>query len=347
MTVVHFQQGHESDVSWPGRANKLILNYFTDKYSLSMAIRTPSSIEPCFQDVVSFTLNHDNYDSQKPVLIDARDDARFVSLGHARSCVKKLIAGLSLHGVRPRDTVCLHMMNSIMYPLLSLAVIGLGGRVTASNPCYTTAELHHHLVTSRTRFMITESAFLSVANAAAADAGIRPCEIFVQLDHKELNSTMHLSTTHLMSFGKQNWHTFDHDTQSEVSIASLATTSGTEGGPKMAARSHLSLVAEAIAIKDTLRDYEIRRLLTIPFFHAFAAPMVLINALYHGHTTYVMKKYECVPYLAAVERYSITETAMPPPLIIRSIALPAEDRKALKTIRRVFCGVSSPDHRER
>jgi len=99
------------------------------------------------------------------------------------------------------------------------------------------------------------------------------------------------------------------------------------------------LITEAESIEDSARKpYDVRRLLTIPFFHAFGAPLALINALRFGHTTYVMRKFDQAQYLGAIQRLNITETAMPPPLIMRFQEMPETERAMLKSIRQVWCG---------
>ncbi|GAB7351065.1 hypothetical protein MBLNU459_g1543t2 [Dothideomycetes sp. NU459] len=107
----------------------------------------------------------------------------------------------------------------------------------------------------------------------------------------------------------------------------------------MAVRSHLSWVVENQAIEERAKkSYTVRRLLTAPFFHAFAAPLALVSALRSGHTTYVLHRYNQDDFLSAIKNLKITETAMPPPLIVRFLALPAEPLKMLSSVQLVWSG---------
>lgn len=52
-----------------------------------------------------------------------------------------------------------------------------------------------------------------------------------------------------------------------------------------------------------------------------------------------MPRFEQTTYLEAMYKYQITETAMPPPLILRFTMASPEERAALATLKRVLCGV--------
>lgn len=54
-----------------------------------------------------------------------------------------------------------------------------------------------------------------------------------------------------------------------------------------------------------------------------------------------MQKYEQDAYLGAVESLQITEAALPPPLIVRFLALPAEQLTMLRCLELIWCGVSN------
>ena len=86
---------------------------------------------------------------------------------------------------------------------------------------------------------------------------------------------------------------------------------------------------------------KVRRLLCVPFLHGFGAPLAVISALRSGHTTYVMRRFEEVQFLGSIERFSITETAMPPPLLIKFMAMPAEKLSMLKNLHLIWSGVGA------
>ncbi|GAB7340312.1 hypothetical protein MBLNU457_6766t2 [Dothideomycetes sp. NU457] len=307
----------------------------------------------CATDVVSYALPHNPEDEDKPVLIDALDDSNHLSRKQVRHLVDLLVRGLVQRGVRPGDTVCLLMYNHIWFPVMFLAILGAGATFTAANPAYTVQELSHHIKASETAWIITEPSLLFQAHDAARHETLSSVPLTQHTTVQELMASARtqvgtapsaaLSLTSLPNVRAkpsrdsmthtESWYSRSH------TIATLNSTSGTTGMPKMAARSHHSLIAEAESIEDSTRKpYEVRRLLTIPFFHAFGAPLALINALRFGHTTYVMRKFDQAQYLAAMQRFNITETAMPPPLLLRFQEMPEIERAMLKSIRQVWCG---------
>lgn len=222
-----------------------------------MCFPSSNSFELSNRDLVSFVLDHDNYDPTKPILIDALDPSKRINHGQARILVKRLIAGLRRQGLKQGETVCLHMMNSIMYPIFFLAIVGAGGRVTATNPAYTATELSHNLGLSSARFVITQQAYLPVVYDATRKNNIDYQDIVLYLDGAS-NETEHVSIERLLYYGKEDWIRFDNDHIASSTVASLATTSGTEGLPKLAMRSHYSLVNEALALEPAVKPlYEV------------------------------------------------------------------------------------------
>lgn len=137
----------------------------------------------------------------------------------------------------------------------------------------------------------------------------------------------------------EDWVRFDDSDRSKTTIACLNTTSGTTGLPKMAARSHFSLVMENLAIEDKQqKPYSVRRLLCTPFFHGFTLPLAIVSALRCGHPTYVMARFDRTTFLRAISNFNITETAMPPPLLVQFLAEDPSTRTELQCLRLVWSG---------
>lgn len=137
----------------------------------------------------------------------------------------------------------------------------------------------------------------------------------------------------------KKWTSFDNEDEAKNTIATLNSTSGTTGFPKLAARSHYSLVMDSIAVADKRdKPYEVKRLLCTPFFHAFTSPLAIIDALRNGHPTFVMSRFDQAKFLHAVQHFKITETAMPPPMMIKFLAMDMESRRALRNLQLVWSG---------
>lgn len=61
-------------------------------------------------------------------------------------------------------------------------------------------------------------------------------------------------------------------------------------------------------------------------------------AIATGVTTYVMRRYDEAIFLASIDRYEITETAVVPPVLIRLLSLPDHQRSALDRLQTIWCG---------
>ena len=121
-------------------------------------------------------------------------------------------------------------------------------------------------------------------------------------------------------------------------VAALMSTSGTTGLPKMAARTHRAMIEELEAIEDNNSDkpYDVRRLFCTPIFHAFSTPEMVFNPLRLGYPTYFMKRFDDT-YAQKVHDFGITETAAPPPMLIKLQQL-TEANPLLQSLRLIFCG---------
>ncbi|KAF2773998.1 AMP-dependent synthetase and ligase [Teratosphaeria nubilosa] len=282
----------------------------------------------CHTNLVTWTLSG-AYDDSKPVLIDATDSRRFVTLKRARNLVS-LLAGQ----FKENSTVCLHLANDITYPILTLAILASSSRWTGTNPAYTAPELRHHLQTSEADYIITASEHLDVAQQAVNQSG-RAVEIIIFTDilSDPAPADLALASLDTERLANSNGATLrtlrdlvQHKQPRCVanltqgicpdSTAVLMSTSGTSGFPKIAARSHRALMVEQEAIQDNdhAKPYDVRRLFSVPCFHAFAAPEMLFNALRLGHTSYFMKRFDS-SFAQKIYDYEITETFGPPPML--------------------------------
>lgn len=230
-----------------------------------------------------------------------------------------------------------------MYPVVFLAIIMAGGVFSGANPMYKVGELRHHFEVSETKFVFSDPASFAAVSEAAD--GLFDADNIIVWGEEDGVSTVgaRYSLADLVAgvAGAPDVDpvTFDDETLAKDTVAVLMSTSGTTGLPKMAARSHLSLVTENLALQDGVaKNYEVARLLFTPFFHGFTAPLALVDALVHGRTTYVMPRFIVSSCLEYVERYRITEIATPPPVLLAFRQVPEAKRTALRSIRLVWSG---------
>lgn len=311
----------------------------------------PSTILPISnRDVVSFTLDNPTYDVDRPVLIDPNDPSRYFSHRTATALVRRLISGLKAAGLEPGDTVCIHSFNSLIFPMLALAIVGAGGRCTGTNPSYTKHELNHTIRTARVRFVLAEPDVLGNILVSMGENGLDAKDALWVLDTQPSHEVPQnlRSWKALLEHGEQDWIRFD-DEKSSHQICQLFNTSGTTGLPKCSMTSHRNLVAQhQLFFEPHRRTFPHKMVMCMPFFHAGILPQVLISTLKDGREAYVMRRFEVESFLRYHTMYNLTEIFIVPPMIVSILASGLADRNSkhfrpecsLETIRNGMTGAA-------
>ncbi|MCJ1397127.1 hypothetical protein MMC11_000319 [Xylographa trunciseda] len=318
-------------------------------------------------DLTTWTLGNPVVEDNRPIYVDAQNsDQRFTKY-NVVTLVRILVAGFR-HENRNKylngKTVCVHSFNSvcifstlsldeyltafkILYPVLFHGIIAAGGCFTGTNPAYTSEELAHHFRVSRTKVILTEVEHLEYVMPAAIRCGISHSHIFVLHSGNQRPSPSHRSWTELLQHGQSDWVAIHDIRILSKTPAALFSTSGTSGLPKIAVRSHRSLVEECIRIHDdNAKPYVESRLICLPMFHAFASPLANISALRYGVKTFIMPRFHEKTFLETISRFGITETAVVPPIFVKFLSESVEARrKQLQSLCIVWCA-GAPLNRE-
>ncbi|KAB8342916.1 hypothetical protein FH972_022513 [Carpinus fangiana] len=235
-------------------------------------------------------------------------------------------------------------LQKYLYPVLFLAIVGSGATFLGLNPSCTTGETDHAIKVANVKFILVQPPCFEAMASMAAQSGIPSDHVLVfdgeLSDHEEETSNLH-TWGKLLSHGEQDWIRFDDEESAGTTPAALFLTSGTTGMPKAAVHTHYALVTKYLVTQDRPKPYEVRRLITVPMFHAFAAVLVHIAPSVEGCTTYIAPRFKLDSCIGFAKRYGITEWPMVPQIISRlvdSIQSQAEHSDTLKSIRLVSCG---------
>ena len=223
-----------------------------------------------------------------------------------------------------------------MYPIFYLAIIGAGCRVIGGNPGHTVFEIRQTLAVCNVKLVITEPQLLDKVREAAKEC--TECPLIHTYGDTILSSEKASdSCNDLMQHGEQDWMTLTEEEAREEEVAYFAT-SGTTGSPKYAAISHAYFVHGGANIeKDaSKKPYPIRRLVSLPLMHAFAAPLVIVGALRCGTPTYLMSRFSPQAFLQALERFDITEMPVVPSMLSTLLSYPGFDANKLSSMREVM-----------
>lgn len=247
----------------------------------------------------------------------------------------------------------IHSFNSIYYPCLVLAAVGLGGMFCGTNPSYTSGELKHAFYSSQAKLIVCDTDVLGDnVTSAAKDCGISSSQIFVlnttsSSPQSEESFKGFRSWRSLLTHGEEDWMRFDDEETCRNTTALLFFSSGTTGLPKATQLSHYNLIAQhVIWFEHVPRPYAFRRLVALPMFHAATAPCTHFSSLKAGHVQVIMRRYEPTSAINLVEQHALTDLMLVPPQITSLLALqmPIEQkRRKLLSVKQVIGGGAPMD----
>ncbi|KAF2200694.1 amp dependent CoA ligase [Delitschia confertaspora ATCC 74209] len=291
------------------------------------------------QDILSWHFDNPQYDIDKPIYLDAANPERKISAREGKSLIRKIAAGLRKHGLKRGDCVVVASFNDLYYPILALGIIAAGGVFTGSNPGYTAYEIAHHINITHAKFVICQPEIVKPILDAKHD--VPKSNIFMfDTDGQAIPSGFQSWTT-LLNQGEADWHRFNDLETAANTTAMLLFSSGTTGLPKAVQLSHQNLVAQhTLVLENQPVPYEVRRLIALPLFHAASTPVGVITPFRAGQAAYIMRRFELEPFLAAIERYKITELGIVPPIAVAIIMSPISKKYSLRSIRKAACGAA-------
>ncbi|KAJ9630887.1 hypothetical protein H2203_001414 [Taxawa tesnikishii (nom. ined.)] len=300
-----------------------------------MVLKATVNLHVPSKDLLSWIFDNRQYDLDKPMFLDALNPKRFTTSRQALTLVRQTAAGLLAAGLEKGDC--------IYYSILFLGIVAAGGIFVGTNPSYTTAELRHHISTSGARFLIAEPRICANAIAAARECGILKSHIwmFDAFDRSTFPSPSYRSWTTLLNHGEADWQWFDNEEPQKKTVAGLLFSSGTTGLPKAAMLSHRNLVAQhELEIAPVRKTYEVRRLVTLPMFHAATVPMCHTTTMKAGYQTFVMRRFNVSDCLSAIHKQKITDICLVPPMVLAVLQSPETTKEKLASVRDCYLGAA-------
>ena len=232
-----------------------------------------------------------------------------------------------------------------MFPMIFLGIIAAGGIFAGSNPAYTPYEMAHHFRTSETKYIVTEPEMLGPILEAAKECNIPNSNILIFNVLGQPVPAGFQSWESLLNKGEEDWVRFDDLETAKTTEAARMFSSGTTGLPKAAMVTHHNLIAHHTLVWRSVeaRDYEVKRLLTFPMFHAAAVPVSHTTTLKVGQVGVVMRRFDLGQFLANIEKFQITDLALAPPIVVATIMSPMSKQYNLKSLKFVQSGAAPLD----
>jgi acyl-CoA synthetase (AMP-forming)/AMP-acid ligase II len=265
---------------------------------------------------------------EKTAIVDAPTERRY-SYAELDRLIGRFAAGLAARGFRSGDVLLLYTPNQPEWLIAALGAMSMGGVVSGANSQYGAAELEHQLREVRARFVLTTSALLPTVNGAIAKlSGL------TVLLTDEAPGTVSFASI-IGSPAPEPAAPADVEAR-----AALPFSSGTSGLPKGVILTHRSLIANLLQCHQVLQmPPDLVWLAYLPMFHIYGFAFAL-HGLVIGGTLVTLPRFEPQPFLAAIQRYRVTNLSVVPPVLQFLAMHPLVDSYDMSSLVHVGCGAA-------
>lgn len=182
------------------------------------------------------------------VIYNDPDTKRSYTYAQVRSTAIDFGKGLkSIWDWKKNDVLALYTPNCIDTPAVMWGVHWAGGILSPANPGYTVDELAFQLKDAGAKALVTQKAFLQVAQKAAEKAGLPLDRIILMGDEKDETFQFKHFTAIRNLAGTSRYRRTKVDPKKD--LAFLVYSSGTTGHPKGVMLSHENIVANVLMLK--------------------------------------------------------------------------------------------------
>ncbi len=228
--------------------------------------------------------------------------------------------------------------NCIEYPGILYGTAHCGGIVSTMNPVSTADEVERQCKDSRSRFLVTNSALLHVAQEAVG-RGNTGVEEIVVIDAPTggLKSIIAAGEKALEAgFTEIPWRRpRPYDT------FIVPYSSGTSGLPKGVVLTHENLAVNMWQFLSVERfEPDDVFLAVLPFFHIYGMMIFLAAAIEARVACVVMPRFDLAKYLELIEKHHVTYLHVAPPIAVALAKHPLVAKHDLSRIRMVFSGAA-------
>ncbi|KAH6801729.1 hypothetical protein C2S51_033175 [Perilla frutescens var. frutescens] len=283
-------------------------------------------------DIATYVLSHfppPEQAERRVALIDSAT-GHPVTYAQLHQSITRLAAGLH-HGlgVRKGDVVFILSPNSLLYPIICLAVLYIGAVITTANPVNTEAEIVKQVSDSCAKLAISAPAEISKLSSAGVPVLLTSRGGDDQLSVEELiENCESLEITE----AKPN--------QSDT--AAILYSSGTTGTSKGVVLTHSNFISVATLMKWSVHVSKAGDdviLCFIPIFHIYGLAFFGLGLFCTGNTIVLMRRYDFQEMLEAIQKYKVSNIPAVPPVIVGLVKNDGGGHD-LSSLRRVGSGAA-------
>lgn len=278
--------------------------------------------------ITEFVLQKCDSRPDHPAIVDGIT-GKGLSFSELATRIRRLAGGLQARNFSKGDVLALIAPNGPDYAVVFHAAALCGGTVTTMNPAYGIAEVRQQLIDSKASWIVADQICMAVAKQA-----MRGTEV-VSLASMQGDSPGS-SVNGLLA---------EEIDQVEVDLHNHAVvlpySSGTTGLPKGVMLSHQNLVANLVQLNSALQyDAEEVGLAVLPFFHIFGMQALMGSLLAEGHTIVTMPRFDMAQALDLIQRYSVTQFFVVPPIVLGLAKSPLVDSYDLSSLKKIVSGAA-------
>ncbi|PNX77681.1 4-coumarate-CoA ligase 1-like protein [Trifolium pratense] len=287
----------------------------------------------CFQNLSQF--------HNRPCLING-DTGEVLTYSDVHLTVRKIAAGLNTIGINQGDVIMLVLRNSPQFALTFLGASFRGAVITTANPFYTSSELSKQATATKTKLIVTQSAYLNKINDFAKFNNIK----IVCIDSD--SSSPSPSSEEVVDFSVLT--NADENDAPEVKltpndIVALPFSSGTSGLPKGVMLTHENLVTTISQLVDGENPHQYTNgedvlLCVLPMFHIYALNSILLCGIRCGAAVLILEKFEIKTLLELIEKYKVTVASFVPPIVLALVKSGESNKYDLSSIRAMITGAA-------
>ena len=292
-----------------------------------MALRSRFA-EPSIRDeeLSAFVLAAAGRYPDRPAVVDAVSGRR-LSYGALCADVERFAGGLAELGIGKGDVVAIVLPNLPEYPVAFLATARAGAASTTLNPAYTGREIATQLADSRASVVVTIPECVDKVRAASGP-GVRLVVLGEAVGDAVGYDDLLRAAEPAAAV----------DIDPAQDLAAVPYSSGTTGLPKGVMLTHRNLIANAVQCAPFYTGDDDVALAIAPFFHIMGMAVLMIAGLSRGTTLITMPRVDFEQCLRAIERYRVTTTVVPPPVVVALGKHPSVDHHDLSSLRLVTSG---------
>ena len=250
--------------------------------------------------------------------------------------ITRVAGALAAEGVGPGTIVALLCPNTPEFTAVFHGILRAGATVTTVNSLYTPDDIHRQLVDSGATWLVTVSALLPGARAAAHAAGI--CnECIVVIDGEQ----GHPSLADLLAADAPAPRvTIDPATH----VAVLPYSSGTTAAPKGVMLSHRNLVANVQQARDLIGVVPNDKVLALlPFYHIYGMTVLLNLAFRQRAALVTMARFDFVEFLRMIQDHRCSYVFIAPPIAVAVAKHPLVESYDLSSVHTILSGAAPLD----